>query len=82
MGVAKGRKGQRMRRIVSVVTVVAIMAAIMAAMAMPAWADSPWTDALGTCTTTKQDKPGLLYKRDTNKEIDKCFVDPEQFDNR
>ena len=73
-----------MKRIVSLVTVVAVMAAIMIAMAMPAWADSPWTDQQGQCTT-KQGKPGLQYTRDTNNAKDpttKCFVDPEQFKHR
>jgi hypothetical protein len=69
-----------MRRIVLLVTVALVMAAMMlASTAVPVFADSPWSEEQGTCTT-KQGKPGLLYERDTNQDKEKCFVDPAQFD--
>ena len=71
-----------MRRLLLVVTVALVMAAMMLAMAMPVFADSPWSEEQGTCTT-KQGKPGVQFTReDTNKEKPKCFVDPEQFEHR
>ncbi len=70
------------RRILLLATVALIMAAMMVAMAMPAFADSPWSGAQGTCET-KQGKPGIQFTReDTNKEKVKCFVDPTQFAHR
>jgi hypothetical protein len=81
-GTPKDESRQRtMRRILLLVTVALVMAAMMVAMAMPVLADSPWTDAQGTCTT-KQGKPGLEHSRDTNKDKTKCFVTPEQFKHR
>ena len=71
-----------MRRLLLVVTVALVMAAMTLAMAMPVFADSPWSEEQGPCTT-KQGKPGVQFTREgTNKEKTKCFVDPEQFEHR
>jgi hypothetical protein len=71
-----------MRRILVLLTVALVMAAMMLVMAMPVFADSPWSEEQGPCTT-KQGKPGVQFTReDTNKEKTKCFVDPTEFEHR
>ena len=71
-----------MRRMMLLVTVALVMATMMLAMAMPASADSPWSESQGFCVT-KQGKPGELFTREgTNKIITKCFVDPTLFEHR
>jgi hypothetical protein len=68
-----------MRRMMLLVTVGLVMAAMMLAIAMPAFADSPWSESEGFCVT-KQGKPGEQFTREgTNKVITKCFVDPTLF---
>ena len=69
-----------MRRIIMLVTVGLVMAAMMLAIAMPAFADSPWSESEGFCVT-KQGKPGEQFTREgtPNNIKTKCFVDPTLF---
>ncbi len=69
------------RRIFSLVTVALVMTAMMlASTAVPAFAESPWSESQGSCETKQEGKEGTQYTREgTNQEKVKCFVTPEGY---